>query len=403
MVKDSARKKAAKAYAEATAVSHAAAARLTARHRCGGLSAAAVHTNLMRALQAAGWPVEHETFAENAQYRGYAGPARLFVGRANQVTVSGGDAPDPDDGTRLDLSQPPRVEMAAPLAPTGFEAHTQISGDRPIRELVAELDRMLTDGRARAVAKAANQARCAVCGDAYPRAHLLAAAGDEELPLCPVCAFDGDVHVADGHVTAYLTYQIDQLAATDLTMSAGWAGPVALLACAAPTGFDDRLRDLWRQAGTFLLPADYWSQPEQLWVWLPPGDRPAPLDRFGPGARLGALVAALDAHWPDLRRWARDAEAENWREAGWSDDEPAPGLFLDQMWPAAVAYAISMHTQAAERRAHRPPLEHLFGSFDSLRDHLALIESPFDFDDIESTLTVGIETIVEALWRSTPV
>jgi len=165
---------------------------------------------------------------------------------------------------RLDLSQPPMVEMAAPLAPTGFEAHTQISGDRPIREVIAELDRMLTDGRARAVAKATNQARCAVCGDAYPRAHLLAAAGDEALPLCPVCAFDGDVLVAIGHVTAYLTYQIDQLAATDLAMPAGWAGPVALLACAAPTGFEDRLRDLWRHAGTFLLPADYWSQPEQL-------------------------------------------------------------------------------------------------------------------------------------------
>ena len=138
-------------------------------------------------------------------------------------------------------------------------------------------------------------------------------------------------------------------------------------------------------------------------MWLPPGDRPAPLDKFGPGVRLGALVAALDEHWPDLRQRARDAEAENWREAGWSDDETPPGLFLDQMWPAAVAYAISLHTQAAERRTHRPPLQHLFGSFDSLRDHLALIDSPLDFDDIESTLGVGIETILEALWpRPTP-
>ncbi|EEP72346.1 hypothetical protein MCAG_02673 [Micromonospora sp. ATCC 39149] len=109
------------------------------------------------------------------------------------------------------------------------------------------------------MAKAANQAQCAVWGDAYPSAHLLPAAGDDELPLCPVFAFDGDVHVTAGHVTAYLTYQIDQLAATDLAMPAGWAGPVALLGCTAPTGFDDRLTKLWRQAGTFLLPADYWS------------------------------------------------------------------------------------------------------------------------------------------------
>ncbi|EEP72345.1 hypothetical protein MCAG_02672 [Micromonospora sp. ATCC 39149] len=101
---------------------------------------------------------------------------------------------------------------------------------------------------------------------------------------------------------------------------------------------------------------------------------------------------------PDLRQRAHAAETENWRDAGWSDGEPPPGLFLDQVWPAAVAYAVSLQTQAAERREHRPPLQHLAGSFDSLLDHLALMESPFDFDDIESTLSVSIETIIDVLW-----
>ncbi|MBM0277014.1 hypothetical protein [Micromonospora tarensis] len=379
-------------------MSHAAAARLTARNRSGGLSAAGLHTDLMRALQAAGWPVEHESFAENTEYRGYAGPARLLVGRADQAAESRSDACDPDDETRLDLSRPPMVDMAAPLTPTTYEAYSQISGDRPIRDVIAELDRMITDARAHAMAMATNRARCVVCDDAYPQAHLLAAAGDEELLLCPVCAFDGDVLVTSGHATAYLTYQIDQLTATDLATPAGWAGVVALLACAAPPGFDDWLHEQWRHAGTFLSPADYWSHPKQLWVWLPPGDRPAPLHRFGTGARLGALVDALDERWPDLRQRARDTAADNWREAGWSDDEPVPGLFLDQIWPAAVAYAISLRTQATERSAHRPPLQHLFGSFDSLHEHLALIESPLDFDDIESALGVGIETVLDALW-----
>ena len=291
--------------------------------------------------------------------------------------------------------------MTAPLTPTGFEAHTEITGDRPTSEVIAELARMLTDGRARAVAKAVNRARCAVCGDAYPRAHLMAAAGKEELPLCPVCAFDGDVFVTGAHASAYLTYQVDQLAAVDLAMPAGWAGPAALLACAAPAGFGDRLHELWRDAGTFLIPADHWSQPDLIWVWLPLGDRPASLDRFGPGARLGALVAALDEQQPDLRQRARDIDAENWREAGLDDDEPVPDRFLDQVWPAAVAYAISLHTQAVERHGHRPPLQHLSGSFDSLRDHLTLIDSPLDFDDIESTLGVGVGVIVEALWPHT--
>jgi len=402
MVKDHARKKAARAHAAAAGLPYTAARRRTARHRDGGLSAAGVHADLMRALRAAGWPVEHETFPENVQYRGYAGLARLTVGRADQLSVFTGDDPDPDDGDRLDLSQPPRVQMAAPLTPNEFEAHTEITGDHPTNEVIDELDRMLTDGRARAVAQAGNRARCSVCGDAYPRAHLLAATGKDELALCPACAFDGDVFLTAYHASAYLAYQLEQLAATDLAVLAGWAGPAALLACAAPAGFGDRLHELWRGAGTFLAPSEQWSRPELIWVWLPPGDRPAPLDRFGPGASLGALVAALDEHVPDLRQRARDTDAENWREAGLDDDEPVPDRFLNQVWPAAVAYAISLHTQAVERPAHRPPLQHLLGSFDSLRDHLALIDSPPDFDDIETTLGVGIEIITGALWPNSP-
>lgn len=91
-------------------------------------------------------------------------------------------------------------------------------------------------------------------------------------------------------------------------------------------------------------------------------------------------------------------DAENWREAGLDDDEPVPDRFLDQVWPAVVAYAVSFCAQAVERPAHRPPLQHLLGSFDSLRDHLTLIGSGLAFDDIESTLGVGIDVITAALW-----
>jgi hypothetical protein len=135
-----------------------------------------------------------------------------------------------------------------------------------------------------------------------------------------------------------------------------------------------------------------------LWVWLPPGDRPTPLDRFGPGARLGALVAALDEHTPQLRQRARDLDADGWREAGYDEDEPLPDRFVEQVWPAAVAYAIAFHTQAAERPGHRPPLQHVFGSFDALRDHLPIMGSDLDADDIESTLGVSVQAITEALW-----
>jgi hypothetical protein len=109
-------------------------------------------------------------------------------------------------------------------------------------------------------------------------------------------------------------------------------------------------------------------------------------------------VAALDEQLPDLRQHARDIAAKNWREAGWDDDEPVPDRMRDQIWPAAVAYADSLHTQAVERPAHRPPLQHLLGSFDSLPEHLTLIDSTLDFDDIETTLSVGVEAITETLW-----
>jgi hypothetical protein len=397
MVRNDARKHTARAYAAATGISHAAAVRQT-RHSPDGFSTLGVHTSLMEALQRAGWPVEFETVPENVEYRGYAGPVRFTVGRADQVNSFGGNDPDPDDGSSLDLSRPPHIEMAAPLIPTGIEAHSEIAGDQPTADVITEVGRMLTDGRARAVRQAANQADCAVCGDSYPRSHLMAAAGKDELPLCPVCAFDGDVFVTGDMASAYLTYQIDDLATTDLAMPAGWAGPAALLAYAAPAGFGDSLESQWRQAGTLLLPAEHWRRPEQLWVWLPPGDRPAPLDQFGPGARLGALVEALDKHAPQVRQRARDLDADSWREAGYDEDEPLPDRFVEQVWPAAVAYAIAFHTQAAERPGHRPPLQHLFGSFDAFRDHLPLIGSDLDADDIESTLVVGVQAVIETLW-----
>lgn len=399
MVKYSGRKKAARAYAQANGISYTAARRTN--QKGGLLSAFAVHTGLMEALEAAGWPVEYETFPEMVQYRGYAGPARLTIGRADQVRSFTGDDPDPDDGDMLDLSRPPMVDMACPLIPTRYEAgiELELTGDRTVGELVAALARMVADGRGRALGQLADVTPCGVCEDLYPAGHLLAiAAGRAEVPLCPACAFDGDVFDIDDYAAASLAYQIDRLASEDLAMPAGWTGPAALLACPAPAGFGDQLERWWREAGTLFVPADYWSHPELLWVWLPPGERPAPLDRFGPGASLGALVAALDEHMPDLRQRVRDRQAENWREAGATDDEPVPDEFLEPVWPAAVAYAISMHTQALERPDQRLPLWHALDSIDTLQEHMDLTESPLDFDDVESTLEVGALVITEALW-----
>lgn len=88
MVKDSARKKAARAYARQTGGSYTAAARNTAHRRAdadGGVSAYQMHIELVRALEQAGWPVEYEDFPEYVPYRSYSGPARVTVGRADQL------------------------------------------------------------------------------------------------------------------------------------------------------------------------------------------------------------------------------------------------------------------------------------------------------------------------------
>jgi hypothetical protein len=398
MVKYSGRKKAARAHAQATGMSYTAAERRTSHRGGGPLSALGVHTGLMNALEAAGWPVEYQTFPENGEYTGFAGPACMNVGRNDQLRSWSGDE-DPDDESLVDLSLPPRIGMSAPVAPEGpVEVDGAVSGDRPVAEVIAELGRMISEGRARGLAAAASSASCAICSDAYPEPHLLASAGQRSGPVCPACAFDGDLYAASDDASEYLAYQIDRLTFEDLAAPAGWAGPAALLACTARTGFGDRLERAWRGAGDLNVPARSWSQPDQLWVWLPPGDRPAPLNRFGPGARLGAIVTALDEHFPDLRQRARERGAEGWREAGAGEDEQIPDHVLDPVWPAAVAYAISFRTQVLDRPSQRQHAEDVFDSLDTLRDHLDLVESTLDFYAVEMTVILGIEVVTEALW-----
>ncbi len=78
------------------------------------------------------------------------------------------------------------------------------------------------------------------------------------------------------------------------------------------------------------IPSQSWSDPGLIWIWLPPADRrPAPLAGFGPGARLGAVVAALDEALPDLREQVRAEQAQSWREGGGLyDDEPVADSVL---------------------------------------------------------------------------
>ncbi len=363
----------------------------------GVVLAQRLHVDLVAALRRAGWPVEAERRPDCGEYYSYPGPAWLAVGRPDQLSSVVGDE-DPDDESRVDLTRPPQVQVIAPQldAGDGFRVQATLDGQRPVDDLVAALADLLIDGRAEAVRATADDAACSICGDRYPNEHLLAPTGAERVAVCPACVFDGDLlHTGS---TAALAGQLDWLLATDLAAPAGWSAVAALLATAARPGLGRRLQAEWRRYGVVTLPSWWWSSPEDIWIWLPPASiRPHPLEGFGPGARLAAIVRAVDTAHPHLRQQVRDRLREAHAEAG---VEEASDGFAEAIWPAVLAYVVAFRTQAGERPAHRAPLEHVVDSFATFADHLGQLGSSLDDIDIELTLSVGLEVVGDALGRA---
>jgi hypothetical protein len=358
-----------------------------------------LHTDLVAALRRAGWPVEAERRPDFGEYYSYPGPAWLAVGRRDQFRSLAGDE-DPDDALSVDLTRPPQIQVTAPqLATTdGFLVQATLEGDRPVDELVAAFAGLLADGRAEAVRTAPDDGACLICGDRYPSEHLLTPTKGERLAVCPACVFDGDLVRAG--FTAALTGQLDRLLATDLAAPAGWSAVAALLACAARPRLGDRLQDEWRRYGVVTFPSWWWSTPGDIWIWLPPASsRPRALKRFGLGARLEAVVEAIDTAHPDLRQQVRDELHIVHAEAGVEDGSDG---FVEAIWPAVLAYVVAFTTQAAERPAHRAPLEHVVYSFDTFADHLGQLGSSLDDLDIQSTLGAGLEVAAAALGLGGP-
>jgi hypothetical protein len=367
--------------------------------RQGVVLAQQLHVDLVAALRRAGWPVEAERRPDCGEYYSYPGPAWLAVGRPDQLSsVVGDQDEDPDDESRVDLTRPPQIQVIAPQldAGDGFRVQASLDGQRPVDDLVAALADLLVDGRAEALRTAADDAACSICGDRYPTKHLLAPTGTERVAVCPACVFDGDL--LHGGSTAALAGQLDWLLATDLAAPAGWSAVAALLATAARPGLGRCLQAQWRRSGVVTLPSWWWSSPGDIWIWLPPApNRPHPLDGFGPGAGLAAIVRAVDSAHPHLRQQVHDRLREAHAEAG--AEEPADG-FAEAIWPAVLAYVVAFTTQAAERPTHRAPLEHVGESFATFADHLGQLGSSLDDLDIELTLSAGLEVVGDALARA---
>ena len=248
--------------------------------------AARLHRELVAAFTAAGWPVEAEDCADGGRWLSYPGP----------VTVSIVD-PDLPDTRGEEL----RVSLTAPLT---FEdpPWVQLDATSTARDhgpaavvgaAAAELGRV----RGEATAAVVNDTACGICGDLYPRGHLIAPDPATDPGVCPACVFDGDLAPAD---VAGLVAQLDHGADSDLAWPAGWIAPTVLLAHLAAPGLPDRLADAHPSHRAWMT-AEVWTQPQQAWLWLPPAaTRPGWLSGFGPGAGLGDLTDTVNRQRPAL-------------------------------------------------------------------------------------------------------
>ncbi|MBR7826241.1 hypothetical protein KDK95_08010 [Actinospica sp. MGRD01-02] len=196
-----------------------------------------------------------------------------------------------------------------------------------------------------------------------------------------------------------LAYEIDRLIQKDLAIPAGWTAVAAVLAYAAgPTTCAPLERtEPWAHSLEPAPPAR-WADPGILWIWLPPANRPAAFTGLGPGASLRAVAAAVEAAHPDLHdRFRSRLEAELGTPFPQDSD-----LLVKELWPAAIAYAVTFATDKFERRWSRLPAVNLFDFIQerSLADHFAHLRSMLTADrTIHALLTLefGAQVVATAL------
>jgi hypothetical protein len=377
--------------AEADDGGHARAARLHASAPREILTAD-IQSRLIAAFEAAGWPVENDGFPEFGTWTGWLGPVGSTLRRPRDWDS---DA-HPDDPDHYDLTTVPQLTFITPKIPHTRESMVlKLPGTTPDAELVRTVREELARARATQVGKLADNAACSLCGDRYPAAHLLPSTESDRLLLCPFCVFDGDIL---GSHPLRLAYAIDELTLGDVAAPAGWSAVTALLACAGGAEFGERLKD----AGGLMVALPHWTDPDQVWVWLPPGDLPPALEHLSPGTSLATLVDTVEKAHPDLRDRFRAQTAATLEE----DEEPGegqdpPDYLVEQLWPAAICYAVSAATQARERPDARSPWDLLDDGFEegNLAENFDQIGSTLDADALGPvfTLSIGAPVIAEAL------
>lgn len=390
------RKKKLAVRAEAGAGSHARAARL---HQAepGAILTADIQDRMVAAFAAAGWPVENDGFPEGGTWTGWLGPIWSMLSRPTDSDWHS-DA-HPDDPDHYDLTAVPELCFITPKIPinNGEAMVLKLPGTTPPRDLVRQVGESLARARATRFSTLASDAGCSLCGDRYPSAHLLPATDSDELLLCPFCVFDGDILGGD---PLRLAYEIDALCDEDVAAPAGWWAVAAVLACAGGTAFAQDPGD----SRSLRILLSHWTDPDQIWVWLPPGALPPMLAHLAPGTSLGTLVRAVEQAHPDLRDRFH-AQLATVLEPPEEEDGADPRDYLvEQLWPAAVCYAVSAATQERERPAGMSPWHLLGDCFEegNLADHFDALGSTLDADSLGPmfTLSIGAPLIAKTLGLS---
>ncbi|MEW1760552.1 hypothetical protein AB0393_29070 [Streptomyces cyaneofuscatus] len=378
--------------AEANGTGNARAARLHTPPPNEVLTAD-VQERLIGAFAAEGWPVENDGFPEFGRWAGWMGPVGSTLSRSKDF---GSDDAHPDDPDHHDLTVVPELTFIAPKIPHTREAMVlELPGTTPSAEIVRTVRDELGRARAAEVGKSTRKATCSLCGDRYPTGHLLPSTESDELLLCPFCVFDGDIL---GSHPLRLAFAIDDLTSRDVAAPAGWSAVAALLACAGGPELGERLNEV----GGLRVALPHWSDPDQVWVWLPPDDLPPALERLRPGTSLATLVEAVETAHPDLRDRFRAQVADTLEED--EDDEDggsAPDYLVEQLWPAAICYAVAAATQERERPQGTSPWNLLEDGFEegNLADNFHQLGSTLDAEALGNvfTLSIGVPLIAEVL------
>lgn len=335
-----------------------------------------VYHALVDALRNDGWPVTEGGFKDNA-WTLTAGPAVSIDVRPRDGDADGmlalEDLSPLTGGTSGPLEDAPDdvVELGVVFpncAEEGFEAYLdpQLPGPRQARVV----ERFVAASRASAVSRVVNDVQCDYCRDAYPDGHLLEMTfGPDMSPretLCPACAFEPEV--LDGRHPGEFMELYDAMVRTQASAPAGWGAVAVFTAVAMKAGGFDLAAELELDPFSGLEP--HWGDPAQVWVWLPPVKvRPACWKDLGPGATIGRLVSLLDRDDPDLVQRVL-ATREDPRDAEVTRMGRRPRTrFIEELWPAVVAYAVAFTTQEHEHPRRRSPWDHvragsLTGSWD---------------------------------------